>query len=104
MICVKFTTFCDLQAELRIRLATLRQVRTQVLVLQTSIDLRRPAGPFGQGFKALRQQTAQLSTAYKTQNILIIFMPPYYLPLFILKTTDRRRERAGITSSTGLKY
>ena len=27
------------------------QVRTQVLVLQTCVDLRRLASPFGQGFK-----------------------------------------------------
>ena len=27
------------------------QVRTQVLVLQTYVDLRRLASPFGQGFK-----------------------------------------------------
>ena len=39
MICVKCTAFCDSRADLRIRLATL-QVRTQVLVLQTCVDLR----------------------------------------------------------------
>ena len=50
MICVKFTAFCDLLADLRIRLATLR---TQVLVLQTCVHLRRLASPFGQGFRKL---------------------------------------------------
>ena len=74
MICVKFTAFCDLEANLRIRLATLcksvrklwfnlqscvelrqlanpsghpSQVRTQVLVLQSCVDLRQLANPFG---------------------------------------------------------
>ena len=43
MICVKCTAFCDLRADLRIRLATLSQVRAQVLVCKlalTCIDLR----------------------------------------------------------------
>ena len=37
MICVKFTVFCDLRADLRIRLATHRK---SVLFLQTCVDLR----------------------------------------------------------------
>ena len=43
MICVKCTAFCDLRADLRIRLATLSQVRAQVLVCKlalTCIGLR----------------------------------------------------------------
>ena len=39
MMCVKFTTFCDLQADLRIRLATLRKFWFCKLAL-TCVDLR----------------------------------------------------------------
>ena len=55
MICVKFTAFCDLRADLRIRLATHRKSVCKFwfckLVL-TCVDLRRLASPFGQGFMA----------------------------------------------------
>ena len=41
MICMKCTAFCDLQADLRTRLATLRKsIYMQVLVLQTCVNLR----------------------------------------------------------------
>ena len=39
-IYVKFTTCVKLRVDLRVRLATHRKVRTQVLVLQTCVDLR----------------------------------------------------------------
>ena len=45
MICVKFTAFCDLRADLRIRLATLRQS------VRKFWFLRRLASPFGRGFR-----------------------------------------------------
>ena len=52
MICVKFTAFCGL----RIRLATL---------LQTCVDLRRLAGPFGQGFRRAKHKA---SVMFKVTN------------------------------------
>ena len=52
MMCVKFTAFCDL----RIRLATL---------LQTCVDLRRLAGPFGQGFRRAKHKA---SVMFKVTN------------------------------------
>ena len=52
-ICVKFTAFLRLAWTVASRLANPfghpSQVRTQVLVLQTCVDLRRLASPFGQG-------------------------------------------------------
>ena len=53
-ICMEFMAFCNLR-ELAIQLANLfghpLQVHTQVLVLQTCVDLRRLASPFGQGLR-----------------------------------------------------
>ena len=46
MIYVKFTAFCSRLAN---PFGHPSQVRTQVLVLQTCVDLRRLASPFGQG-------------------------------------------------------
>ena len=50
MICVKFTA-CLLRLASRLAnpFGHPSQVRTQVLVLQTCVDLRRLASPFGQG-------------------------------------------------------
>ena len=39
------------------------QVRTHVLVLQTCVDLRRLASPFGQGLKKKRTTTSQQGTS-----------------------------------------
>ena len=50
MICVKFTAFFRLVSQLA-KLGHPSQVHTQVLVLQTSVDLCRLETPFGQGFR-----------------------------------------------------
>ena len=49
MICVKFTAFCDLGANLRICLATLRKSVRKFCFCKLAVDLRRLASPFGQG-------------------------------------------------------
>ena len=60
----EFMAFCDLRADLQICLATLHNVRTLVLVLQTCLDLRQLASPFGQGFShtCLTPKTMQCCT------------------------------------------
>ena len=50
MICVKFTAFCDLRADLWIRLATLRKSVRKFYFCK----LRRLASPFVQGFTILK--------------------------------------------------
>ena len=55
MICVKFTTFCDLRADLRIRLATLRKsvrkfwfCKLALLCVDLRVRLARALGSFYQ--------------------------------------------------------
>ena len=43
------------------------QVRTQVLVLQTCVDLRRLVSPFGQGFKALSVWSVTSKVQFTTE-------------------------------------
>ena len=55
MIYVKFTGFCDLRADLRIRLAILRKfIRKFWLCKLASSDLCRLAIPLGQGLRVRR--------------------------------------------------
>ena len=57
MICVKFTALLWLASRLANPFGHPSQVRTQVLVLQTCVDLRRLASPFGQRLKTSNSQT-----------------------------------------------
>ena len=50
---MKFTAFCDLRADFANLFGHLSQIRRQVLLLQTCVDLHRLASPFGQGLKAI---------------------------------------------------
>ena len=54
MICVKLTFFLRLASRLANPFGHPSQVRTQVLVLQTCVDLRRLASSFGQGITITR--------------------------------------------------
>ena len=56
MICVKFTFFLRLASRLANPFGHPSQVCMQVLVLQTCVDLRRLASPFGQRLKATQNQ------------------------------------------------
>ena len=57
---MKFTAFCDLRADFANLFGHLSQIRRQVLLLQTCVDLHRPASPFGQGLKATLFMTCYL--------------------------------------------
>ena len=50
------------------------QVRTQVLVLQTCVDLRRLASPFGQGFKLAERESNRCPCRRRSINKTVTIM------------------------------
>ena len=81
MMCVKCAAFCDLRVALRIQFGHPSQVRAQVLVLQTCVDLRQLASPFGQGLTVMQPLNLSLNLSYlvkrwKAATPCLMFMQP----------------------------